>query len=78
MIGPNNPIDYLVSYAMMDHIGENDMINYTVKCRMITPRGQTLTKETIVRANDSNEARAKAKVVYQRRGNKSVESLAAY
>lgn len=54
------------------------MIQYTVECRMINPRGKTLTKSTKVQARDTNEARAKARVVYQRRGNKSVESLAAY
>ena len=53
------------------------MIQYTVECRMINPKGKTVTKATKVKARDNDEAKAKARQVYWGRGNRSVEALVA-
>jgi hypothetical protein len=54
------------------------MIKFVVTCRMLTKTCKTVTHTTKVNARDSQEARAKARQVFWRRGYNGVETLTAF
>lgn len=55
----------------------SEMKMFKVECRMINAQNKTVTGKMKVQARDKNEAKAKAKQSYSKKGNKSVEALSA-